>query len=98
MKIKLTQNKIAFIDNEDYQLILEYKWCASKGTNTFYATTQINIRNQDKQKNIKQRQKTIQMHRVIMENKLNRKLIPKEHIDHINHNGLDNRKKQSKNM
>lgn len=35
--------------------------------------------------------KEIREHRMIMENHLGRKLNPKEHIHHINHNKLDNR-------
>lgn len=36
--------------------------------------------------------KTIKLHRVILERILNRKLMPGEEVDHINHDGLDNRR------
>jgi hypothetical protein len=37
IEIPLTQNKVAIIDAEDWELVSKYKWCASKGLNTFYA-------------------------------------------------------------
>lgn len=36
-KIKLTQGKIALADDEDYEKLNRYKWCAIKGRYTFYA-------------------------------------------------------------
>lgn len=81
-KIKLTQNKFALIDNEDYRLISKYKWCAVNNHNyTYYALSGC----WNKQtKKVKQ----IRMHRLIMGI-----TDPKIQIDHINGNGLDNRKK-----
>jgi len=54
--ILLTQNKFTIIDDEDYKLISDYKWCVSKKrNNTFYAVT-----------NTKER-KRLYLHRLIME-------------------------------
>lgn len=87
-KIKLTQGKYALIDEEDFDLISQYKWYAKKIGNTFYAARAITVQGQNKHKNIKRKQKTIIMHREIMKNKLKQN----QEIDHINGNGLDNRK------
>jgi len=76
--IPLTQGKFAIVDNEDYERINQYKWCAAKFRNTFYAMRCIH-------KNGKYT--TITMHREILFE------IPVGfQIDHINHNGLDNRR------
>lgn len=41
-KITLTKNKIAYIDNEDYEIISKYKWYAHQSRkNNFYAATTI---------------------------------------------------------
>ena len=79
-EIKISGRKHAgtiIIDNEDYELISKHKWHIRPDTNTFYA------HGNDYTVSPKT---TIQMHRLIMN-------CPKNMIvDHINHNGLDNRK------
>lgn len=87
-KIKLTQDQIALIDDKDFNLINQHKWCAVKARGTHYAVRQITIRSGNKQKNIERKQKMIYMHREIMKNKFEKD----EDIDHINGNGLDNRR------
>ena len=87
-KIKLTQNKYALIDNKDYEKLNSNRWHINKN----YASRKITIQSQNKNENIKHQQKTIWMHRQIMEEKLRRKLQKNEEIDHINGNGLDNRR------
>jgi len=42
-QIILSQGKFALIDNEDYELVSKYKWCASKKRNTFYALRAIKL-------------------------------------------------------
>ena len=77
-KIPLTQNKLASIDNEDFELISQYKWCVSKKHSISYAITSA-IKN-----NIKT---TLKMHRLIM------KIVdPKIQIDHVDGDGLNNQK------
>lgn len=86
MKIKLAgkkyEGKYAIIDKEDYKIIKKYKWRAlktrSKSTINFYA-------NADAYQNNKKT--SITMHRLIMG-------FPERPfvVDHINRNGLDNRK------
>ena len=76
--ILLTQNKIVFIDEEDYELVSQYKWYPLKGNSTFYATAPNSIVNGEI--------KTVVMHRLII------LALEKHHVDHKNGNGLDNRK------
>lgn len=52
----------------------------------------ITIQSQNKNKNIKCKQKTILMHTEILKHKLGRELKLHQETDHINNNGLDNRK------
>ena len=76
-RIPLTQGKYAIVDPDDFERLNKHKWCAVKSCNTFYAGRTIYVG----KKNI-----SIRMHRQI--------LHPPENlfVDHINHNGLDNRK------
>ena len=77
-EILLTQNKVALVDAEDFKSLNEYKWCAHKHRNTFYA-----VRNKQK----KGKSKTILMHREIMLANNN------VEVDHKNLNGLHNYRK-----
>ncbi len=76
-EIPLTQGKTAIVDEEDYLRLIQYKWRASFEHGNWYAKA--NIRRNEKRTSER-------MHRMIAEVK------PGECIDHINHNGLDNRK------
>jgi len=75
-KIKLSQDKYALVDDDDYEILSVYKWYARKDRYIFYAQRKNNPND-----------KAILMHRVIMNPPSNM------FIDHINRNGLDNRKK-----
>jgi len=78
-RIPLTQGKYAIVDPEDYQRINKYRWYPVKGHNTVYA-----IRLDKWVKGRKR--KSYFMHRQIMR-------VPDGMVcDHINGNGLDNRK------
>ena len=77
-EIKLTQGKIAIVDDEDYEHLSGFKWHAQKNGNTFYARRGASIGNG--------KQKTIRMHREIF------KVPDGLAMDHVNGNGLDNRK------
>jgi hypothetical protein len=76
-RIPLTQGKYAIVDPEDYDRLSKYKWHANKAKNTYYAVRRVHV-GYKKWKHVK-------MHREI--------LNPPDHlfVDHINHNGLDNR-------
>lgn len=69
----------ALVDNEDFEMLSKFRWNISRGSGrTLYAITAKSL-----SKNVT---KAIGMHRMIM------KPNPNVFIDHINHNGLDNRK------
>jgi hypothetical protein len=76
-RIPLTQGKYAIVDPEDFERLNKYKWHLNTAMHTNYACRNIMIGT----KKVK-----IKMHREV--------LNPPDHlfIDHINHNGLDNRK------
>lgn len=71
-QIKLTNNKVALIDSEDYKLVSKYKWYCSNNCGKLYA--------------VNKNKKVLYMHRLIIS-------APKGYeVDHINGDGLDNRK------
>jgi hypothetical protein len=79
-KIPLTQGRFAIVDPQDYPRLSRYKWrlCRTKGKNVLYA-----------ERSIRQpggRYSRLLMHRQLIK-------IPEGFvIDHINGNGLDNRR------
>ena len=82
-KIKLTQGKFALVDDEDFERVSQYKWLAHKNNlsdNIWYAARNITVS--------KNKRKRIYLHRYIM----NVSEIRTPYVDHVNHNGLDNRK------
>lgn len=78
-RIPLTQGKYALVDPEDYERLSKHKWHANKGGATFYAVRWAPRKRQKKLT-------VIYMHRQVLNNP------DSEFIDHINHNGRDNRK------
>ena len=79
-KIPLTQGKFALVDPDDYDELSKYKWYAVRSPRGYYAVRSA------KAKNGRSGQKNVRMHRIIL------KAPEDKFIDHINHNGLDNRK------
>ena len=79
-EIPLTQGKIALVDDEDYERVNQYKWCAVRYGDNFYAN-----RNGGKAGKLN-RTFIVKMHREVLGDPAD--MI----VDHINHNGLDNRK------
>ena len=80
-EIKLTQGKVALVDDEDYELVKQYKWCAVFHRHTWYAYANT--------KQIKgKKSQTIRMHRLILGLGFGNKLKS----DHIDGNGLDNKR------
>lgn len=77
-KIKLTKGLIALVDDNEFEKLNKHKWFSQKKGDTFYAR-----RYECKNGKIKR----IYMHREILELK-----NKKEEVDHINKNGIDNRK------
>jgi hypothetical protein len=76
-KIKLSQEKYALVDREDFDWLNQWKWSCVKGNK--YAGRKQWQQGENKSKHI-------YMHRLIMGAK------GKIQVDHINRNGLDNRK------
>lgn len=77
-EIELTQGQVALIDDEDYERVVQFKWCASwqEHTKSFCAVR------------VDKAKRSILMHRFIMNAQ------PGQLIDHRHHNTLDNRKEQ----
>jgi hypothetical protein len=83
--IKLGSNgHIAIVDAEDYDDLVKHKWGVKKGKSTAYA-----VRHKKKNE-VLIAAKKVRMHREILSkiSEIPEKMV----IDHINHNGLDNRK------
>ena len=77
--IPLTQGKVALVDDEDYEELMKYKWYARKAPNgLWYAVRSVHLSGG--------RWKRISMHRFLMAGD-----SPLE-VDHINGDGLDNRR------
>lgn len=77
-EIKLTQGKIALIDDEDFELVNKYRWYAHKRNNNFYVRTSIKKNSQFTK---------IEIHRLIMNT-----IDSNNFVDHIDGNGLNNQK------
>lgn len=79
-RIPLTRGKYAIVDPENFERLNQYKWQASKSSNSgcFYAARSV----WDK---VNKKKRTIKMHREILNPP--HPLV----VDHINHSGLDNR-------
>ena len=79
-RIHLTQGQFAIVDNADFDELVRYKWFAKKIGRTFYAE-----RNERIHGGV-QRKQTVCMHRQVLG------MPAGKVVDHINHNGLDNRR------
>jgi len=77
-EIPLTQNKVALVDDADYERLNKHKWYALKVKNTFYAVRMSS--------RVGGKQSLILMHREI----LGLKYADTQQGDHRNHNGLHN--------
>jgi hypothetical protein len=76
-RIKLTQNQYAIVDPEDFETLKQFKWCAAKDYDTYYAIRYARIGN---------KKTTVKMHRQIINAKEN------EIVDHDDQNGLNNQR------
>ena len=75
-EIKLTQGKVALVDDEDYERVDQFKWTAIKLGHSYYAVRQFWTGG---------KHQNILMHRFILGDSTHE-------IDHKNNDGLDNRK------
>ena len=77
-KIKLTQGKVALVDDIDYEYLNQWKWFANKSGHTFYPTRHTYKGG---------KRTSIRMHQVLAE-----RLGFEHKADHVNRNGLDNQR------
>ncbi len=78
--IELTQGFVTIVDNEDYEELMQYKWCASRTSPGYAKALRAAPRDADGKTH------HVYMHREIMN-------APKGMVvDHINHEPLDNRR------
>ena len=77
--IQLTQGKVALVDDEDFERINRISWHAHFSHGSWYANGKVGKR---------PNRKCVHLHRVIM----GLEFGDERQIDHINHDGLDNRK------
>lgn len=83
--ITLTNSGDEIIIDEIDEDLLCHTWSSDKWRGyTYITTTMILVKGRKKQK--------IRLHRLIAERILGRKLLTDEVVDHINHNGTDNRR------
>ena len=80
-RIPLTQGKYAIVDPDDFERLNRHKWYASRCRNSFYARRNIYVYAGKERKVV-----VMGMHRQVI--KAPDGLL----VDHINNNGLDNRK------
>ncbi len=80
-RISLTRGKFALVDDEDYDWLNQWKWCAAKQGCRYYAT-----RNTPYADRRQGKPPSIFMHRLIMN------APDGKEVDHKNHNAIDNRK------
>jgi len=78
IEVPLSQNKVALIDDEDSELILGRKWHACRRRHHWYACAYY--------KTPDGRESSQSMHRVLLN------APPGVMVDHLNNNGLDNRR------
>ena len=81
-RIPLTQGKSALVDDEDFDHVNQWKWCARKSHNSYYAIRTAYLGGGRKNQKIK----TVYLHRLIIGAKRG------EEIDHRNGDSLDNQK------
>ena len=77
--IPLTQGKFAMVDDEDFEYINQFKWCAVKDGNTYYATRHIRLIINNR------RQIEMRMHRDVM----GCKYKDGKQVDHEDRDGLN---------
>ncbi len=80
-KIVFDNGLVGLVDTADIPLIREHTWCTLKIDSCVYARTSINTGRGNKHKGVN-------MHKLLLKDKT----LNGEFIDHINHNGLDNRR------
>ena len=79
-EIELTKGMKTIVDDADFEMLNAFKWCTTTGHKTFYAARGVSVGPGKRRLQL--------MHRVIM----GQEPFPRAEMDHINGNGLDNRR------
>lgn len=79
-KIELTRGLCAIVDDEDYEMLSKYSWYAHRSGHTYYAGRAVRKDDKDCKKS------RVFMHNVLLKTKEG------QVVDHVNHDGMDNRK------
>lgn len=74
-KIPLTRGMFAIVDDEDFEELSKFNWCAFRGRYTFYAMRKVPVNGKEK---------VLQLHRAIL------KPLDSQQVDHRDGNGLNN--------
>ena len=82
-EIKLTQGKVAQVDDDDYDYLNQFTWHAYKSNKTYYASRHTPMVNKERH--------SMSMHRQIMNTPDNME------VDHLDHNGLNCQKNNMRN-
>lgn len=77
-EIELSQGKVALIDDADYEWLSQWKWCASRRGNLWYAVRTIRLPDGTR--------RPLKMHRLITN------APPDRLVDHIDCDGLNNQR------
>ncbi len=88
-EIKLTKNLVALVDDEDYERINAFKWCASLESRNkkYYAIRWNPVR----ERGGRFKSQHVRMSHQVLD--ISPQELPAGHvIDHVNHNGLDCRR------
>ncbi len=77
-EIPLTRGKVALVDDDDFDLVSTFKWCASQDRRTWYAQSVHRVNG---------RRVHVRLHRIVLG--VNDR---SQQVDHVNGNGLDCRR------
>jgi len=76
-KIKLSQNKVTLVDDEDYEFLSKWRWYATKAGRTYYARRTLYSDG---------KRRPLYMHRLILGSRVG------EEVDHKDGDGLNNQR------
>lgn len=79
-EIELTQDKVALVDDEDFEWLSQWKWHAYWDGHNWYA------KRAERMISNGRRQRTVNMHRTIMN------VSQSDKVDHVDGNGLNNQR------
>lgn len=81
-QISLTQGKIALVDDDIYEVVKDYRWCANFQHSIWYA-----VRNTSRKEDPNGKQYKIRLHHIVIG-----KPTKRLEVDHIDGNGLNNQR------